>query len=141
MLEAIRKPNPEELSQNWPDGRIKMFLIQRLLRFRNEHTDLFRWGNYLPLSTSGTFADCCVTFGRELDGQWILVIAPRLSSRVGFPPVGEKWKDTSVETPEALSLKNTRELFTNSELQIQDRRIRLAEPMSTLPFAVVTNVR
>ena len=141
MIEALRKPNPEELLQNWPDGRIKMFLIQRLLRFRNEHIDLFRRGNYLPLSASGTFADCCVTFGRELDGQWILVIAPRLSSRVGFPPVGEKWKDTSVETSEALSLKNTHELFTNRELQIQDRRIRLAESMSTLPFAVVTNVR
>ena len=36
MLTALAKVNPEELLQNWPDGRIKMFLTQRLLRFRNE---------------------------------------------------------------------------------------------------------
>ena len=84
-LASLKEAKPDELWQNWPDGRIKMFLTHRLLRFRREHVDLFRRGNYLPIAASGAFADCCISFARELDGEWIVVLAPRLSSRIGFP--------------------------------------------------------
>src|SRR5262249_17784074 len=40
MLESLSSPIPGELMQTWPDGRIKMFLTQRVLRFRREHADL-----------------------------------------------------------------------------------------------------
>jgi len=141
MLAALAKVNPEELLSNWPDGRIKMFLTQRLLRFRNEYVDLFRRGNYLPIKASGAFADCCVSFARELDRQWIVVIAPRLSSRIGFPPIGERWKDTVVDLPESLAVANVRELFTGRAVHFDGRRLSIAEALSTLPFAVITNVQ
>jgi (1->4)-alpha-D-glucan 1-alpha-D-glucosylmutase len=140
MLNCLSSSKPEELLRNWPDGQIKMLLIQRLLRFRTEHVDLFRRGNYLPLRASGPFADCCVSFGRELNGEWIIVIAPRLSSRVGFPPIGERWKDTSIELPESLPLGNVRELFTSQAARLVDHGLNLAEALSILPFAVVTNL-
>jgi len=139
MLTALAKVNPEDLLQNWPDGRIKMFLTQRLLRFRNEHVDLFRRGNYLPIKASGTFADCCIGFARELEGQWIVVIAPRLSSRIGLPPIGEKWKDAVIDLPGNFSLQNARELFTGHDIPPQDRQLKLADALSVLPFAVITN--
>src|SRR5881628_2467029 len=50
-----------ELLQRWPDGRIKMFLTQRIPRFRREHADLFRRGEYLPVQATGTFAECCIS--------------------------------------------------------------------------------
>src|SRR5207245_5455815 len=59
MLDTLAKVRPEELLQNWPDGRIKMFLTQRLLRFRKEQVDLFRQGSYLPLSAGGELQNCC----------------------------------------------------------------------------------
>ena len=139
MLAALGKANPEELLQNWPDGRIKMFLTQRLLRFRNEHVDLFRRGNYLPIKSSAAFADCCIVFARELDGQWMIVVAPRLSSRIGFPPIGEKWKDTAIEVPKNFSLENERELFTGSEIPLQNRQLNLADALLVLPFAIINN--
>jgi (1->4)-alpha-D-glucan 1-alpha-D-glucosylmutase len=139
-LAAIKNAKPEELWQNWPDGRIKMFLTQRLLRFRREHVDLFRRGNYLPIAASGPFADCCVCFGREFEGKWIVVMAPRLASRVGFPPIGECWKDTVVDLPEPLTLDKTRDLFTGGEVSFNGRRLNVSEAMSILPFAAVTNV-
>jgi (1->4)-alpha-D-glucan 1-alpha-D-glucosylmutase len=140
MLAALAKVNPEDLLQNWPDGRIKMFLTQRLLRFRNEHVDLFRRGNYLPIKTSGAFADCCIGFARELDDKWVAAVAPRLSSRIGFPPIGESWKDTAVDLPESLAVTNARELFTNREILLQNRQLKLADTLSILPFAVITNI-
>src|SRR5438309_1202843 len=139
MLSCLSSKTPEELLQNWPDGRIKMFLTQRALQFRNEQVDLFQRGNYLPLHATGAFADCCISFARQLDRDWAIVIVPRLSSRIGFPPIGERWKDTVIEVPENLLLERGREIFTGRELSIQNRQIRVAEALSGLPFTMVTN--
>ncbi len=136
MLDSLCLIKPEELLQNWPDGRIKMFLTQRVLQFRNEHVDLFRRGNYLPINASGTFGDSCVCFARVYEDKWIVVIAPRLSSRVGFPPTGEKWQDTIVDLP----FEEGRDIFTAREIAPQDRQLKVADAMSTLPFAAITNV-
>jgi (1->4)-alpha-D-glucan 1-alpha-D-glucosylmutase len=138
-LSCLSTKSPEDLLRNWPDGRIKMFLTQRALHFRNQHVDLFQRGNYLPLRVSGPSADSCIAFARQLDGQWIIVIAPRLSSRVGFPPIGDWWKETAIELSDNLRADRAREVFTGRELQIQNHQIRLADAMSMLPFAMITN--
>jgi (1->4)-alpha-D-glucan 1-alpha-D-glucosylmutase len=140
MLEGLAKVKPEELLENWPDGRIKMFLTQRLLHFRRENMELFRLGNYLPIGVTGAFSESCLSFARELDGRWIAVIAPRLSSRVGFPPIGDKWKDTGIELPEKFGGTNVRELFTSREIHLDSRRVNVARMMWALPFAAVTNL-
>jgi (1->4)-alpha-D-glucan 1-alpha-D-glucosylmutase len=139
MLDTLAKARPEELLQNWPDGRIKMFLTQRMLRFRREQVDLFRQGSYLPLSAAGELQNCCVSFAREFGGKWIVVIAARLSSRIGFPPIGEKWRDAVVELPEKLLLGNVREIFTGREIHLDGPRLGVAEAMPVLPFAVVAS--
>jgi (1->4)-alpha-D-glucan 1-alpha-D-glucosylmutase len=139
MLDTLAKARPEELLQNWPDGRIKMFLTQRLLQFRKEQVDLFRQGNYLPLSAAGELQNCCISFAREFGGKWIVVIASRLSSRIGFPPIGEKWRDAVVELPEKLLLGHVREIFTGREIRLDGRCLGVAEAMSVLPFAVVAS--
>ena len=42
-------PTPEDLLENWRDGRIKLFVIQHLLRLRRSYPDLFQQGGYTPL--------------------------------------------------------------------------------------------
>jgi (1->4)-alpha-D-glucan 1-alpha-D-glucosylmutase len=140
MLEGLAIASPAELIQTWPDGRIKLFLTQRVLRFRRDHADLFQRGDYLSLRASGTFAECCVTFARRVAEKWIVVIAPRLPLRVGFPPVGEAWKDTTIEFPETLSLPQAHDLFTCQPLPVRDRELKLADALSILPFGVITNL-
>ncbi|MDP9005169.1 MAG: malto-oligosyltrehalose synthase [Verrucomicrobiota bacterium] len=138
ILDSLGGVAPEELLQHWPDGRIKFFLTQRLLRFRREHPALFQQGSYLPLSAMGTFANCCVAFVRAHEGKWIVVMVPRLSSRVGFPPIGEKWQETEIAFPDSLSREGAREIFTGRDLLGEDG-IKLSDAMATLPFAVYTN--
>ena len=140
MLESLSASTPNELIQNWPDGRIKMFLTQRVLQLRREHVDLFQRGEYLALAANGTFAECCISFARRLGNQWIVVIAQRLSSRLGFPPVGERWKDTSLEFPETLSFENAHNLFTCRDLHHERRQISIADAITILPFALITNL-
>jgi (1->4)-alpha-D-glucan 1-alpha-D-glucosylmutase len=139
ILSCLSTKPAEELLRNWPDGRIKMFLIQRALGFRREHVDLFQRGSYLPLRATGTFADCCVAFARQLDRHAVVVVVPRLSARVGFPPVGDPWKDTTIELPDGFPLEHWRQVITGHEFWIKERRVRLADAMSILPFALLTN--
>ena len=126
--------------QTWPDGRIKMFLTKHLLQFRRGHADLFERGEYLPLHTSGTFAECCVSFVRRLDDNWIAVIAPRLSSRIGFPPIGEAWQDTAIQLPETLFARERARSFHLPTDSSQERQVSCADALSVLPFAVITNL-
>jgi (1->4)-alpha-D-glucan 1-alpha-D-glucosylmutase len=140
MLKSFSSATPKELMQTWPNGRIKMFLTQRLLGFRRAHSDLFESGEYLPLRTAGTFAECCASFLRRLDDKWIAVIAPRLSSRVGFPPTGEVWQDTAIQLPETFSLKDAHDLFTCRPVSVRDRQVKLTKALAMLPFGIVTNL-
>jgi (1->4)-alpha-D-glucan 1-alpha-D-glucosylmutase len=140
MLESVSSANPAELLRAWPDGRIKMFLIQRVLRFRREHAHLFQRGEYLPLNASGVFAECCISFLRRFGDNWILVIAPRLSLAIGFPPIGELWKETAIELPESFSLDDAHDLFTCRPFPTYDRRVKVGDVLSTLPFAAITNL-
>jgi (1->4)-alpha-D-glucan 1-alpha-D-glucosylmutase len=140
MLEALPGSAPEELMRNWPDGRIKMFLTQRVLQFRREHVDLFESGDYLPLVTSGALGESCVSFARSSADKWIVVIAPRLSARVGFPPTGERWRDATIEFPETLSLEHAHDLFTCRPIRFDGRRLSAVEGLSVLPFTVITNL-
>ena len=141
MLKSLSNATPGELMQTWPDGRIKLFLTKHLLQLRRGHADLFERGEYLPLHTSGTFAECCVSFVRRLDDNWIAVIAPRLSSRIGFPPIGEAWQDTAIQLPETLSLEEAHDLFTCQPIRHDKRQVAVRDVLSVLPFAVITNLR
>ncbi|HMF46451.1 MAG TPA: malto-oligosyltrehalose synthase [Candidatus Udaeobacter sp.] len=141
MLKTLSSATPVELMQTWPDGRIKLFLTKSILGLRREHADLFEHGEYLPLYASGTFAECCVSFVRRLDNDWIVVIAPRLSSRIGFPPIGDAWQDTAIQIPEAVSLKNAHDLFSCQPIRHQKRQRAVSHVLSVLPFAVITNLR
>src|SRR4029077_3173585 len=140
MLKSMSSTTPGELMQTWPDGRIKLFLTKHLLQLRRGHADLFERGEYLAPQTSGTFAESCVSFVRRLNNNWIAVIAPRLSARIGFPPVGEAWQDTAIQLPETLVLEKAHDLFTCTPVPMRERQVKLAKALAVLPFAVITNL-
>jgi len=136
MLDALKGADPGELLDNWSDGRIKLFLTHRLLTFRRENPELFRDGSYRPLGLTGEFADCCIAFARELEGKSIVVLAPRLSSRIGFPPIGDMWRDTVVQLPNGFAMGN--ELLTREKI-VAAGSLTLARAFARLPLAVVRN--
>ena len=135
LLREIQNVSAEELMQCWPDGRIKMRATQRLLQLRREHPDLFLLGKYEPLIFEGQLAECAVGFVRAHQQKRVAVIVPRLSSRVGFPPVNAKWGDTAVRWEGKL-----RDVFCTREVRSENSQIKLADAMSALPFAVLGNL-
>ncbi len=139
MLAEIKNVAPDTLLRTWPDGRIKLFLTHRLLHFRRDHPELFREGSYAPLLAKGKHAESCLAFAREHAGRWTIVLAPRLTARVGFPPVGECWGDTAIELPEAAANGHAKDLFTGHALRTEGGMLKLSDAMSVLPFAVYAN--
>src|ERR1700704_1949062 len=124
MLAQVEKVSANELMQCWPDGRIKMRLTQRLLHLRRENPELFRQGNYESPNFAGAFADCVIGFVRRHRDRAIIVIVPRLSSRVGFPPIGDRWQDTHLVLPASGS--NLCDVFNDRELRVENSQLRLA---------------
>ncbi len=79
------------------DGRVKLFLIKRLLKIRNEQPDLFEKGAYEPIEFDGAFKRNVIGYLRRLDNVFAMVIAPRLVSDLTVPgrfPLGDRWGDT-----------------------------------------------
>ncbi len=84
------------LLARWETGEIKLAVTRRLLRFRRERPELFRAGDYTPLELTGGYAGNAVAYLRESKADRLLVIVPRLTARLAWPPVGAVWADTRV---------------------------------------------
>lgn len=134
ILKEVEHVPPAELMRCWPDGRIKLRLSQLLLHLRRDNAELFREGSYEPINFGGVFAGCAIGFVRRGEGRAIAVIVPRLSSRVGFPPVGERWQDTHAILPSGLCA--LRDVFSDREVRAENSQLKLSEGMAQLPFAV-----
>ncbi|OGR15949.1 MAG: hypothetical protein A2X81_14930 [Desulfobacterales bacterium GWB2_56_26] len=85
------------------DGRIKLYLVWRLLVFRREHDELFRQGSYIPLAAGGPFAEHVCGFARRLGKKLVVVICARffaaLTGQGQGNPCGPVWAGTFLEAP------------------------------------------
>lgn len=134
-----------ELLERWNDGRLKLWLTKCLLNYRREHRDLFERGAYIPLRVEGRHADSVFAFARTLDKSWVLVVAPRLVSRVVDSrkfPLGDVWEDTAFRIP-TRAPRVWRDLLAGERLNAAAsagrRSLRLAEVLRFLPFACLVS--
>jgi (1->4)-alpha-D-glucan 1-alpha-D-glucosylmutase len=133
MLERIGKAKPGELLEKWTDGRIKMFVIERLLRLRNERRDLFARGDYAPCAAGGDFAGCVIAFERRQESGAVLVVVPRLTRRVAFWATGDAWGKTSIEVTGGEAV--WRNVFTGAE--VSGGTVLLRDVFREFPVAVL----
>ncbi len=131
-----------DLLLHWEDGRIKLFLIFRVLKARREHADLFQKGDYLPLSASGRFADHLVAFARKRENAWAVTLCPRFLTEVtgeGESPLGpDAWSDTRVPIPEEAPVL-WREAITGREIK-GGRAFTIGEILKDYPAALLISL-
>ena len=96
----------QELIDARQDGRIKLFLIKRILDARRRYSDVFTHGDYTPIIATGNFSDHLVAFVRRHGKEAIMAIATRFLTSVvsaeEFPLGRDMWIDTRFD----LSLKD-----------------------------------
>jgi len=124
------------LLRMWPDGRIKLFILWRLLSLRRAHPALFLDGGYEAVATAGEKADHLLAFVRRRGTTTLLVAVPRLAGPLTdadrpFPLGTAAWGDTTLVLPEDLASGSWTDLFTGARLTA-----RAADLLSVLPVAV-----
>jgi (1->4)-alpha-D-glucan 1-alpha-D-glucosylmutase len=129
------------LLANWPDGRLKMFLMACAQRFRRREAALFLHGEYTPLRTEGADAERIVAVARSQGEKATLVVVPRLASAkaLGHPGSnpGEDWTDTSVVVPDQLSGRVFQNLFSGARLSPVDGHLAVSAILRASPVAVL----
>jgi (1->4)-alpha-D-glucan 1-alpha-D-glucosylmutase len=91
----------EQLLAGREDGRIKLYVIERLLELRRRQPELFARGAYTPLRVVGSGTGHACVFSRGLGERELIVVAPiliaGLTGRDLVPPIGQEvWRDTAV---------------------------------------------
>ncbi len=132
----------DELMDNPEDGRVKLFLIWKVLQFRHRHIELFERGQYIPLRVEGSQAHRVVAFARKLGNITCVFVVPRLLAGLlqerDLPPLGEGvWGDTSVVLAGCGPSNRCSNELTGHTWESRDHaRLPVAQAFSQLPFAV-----
>jgi (1->4)-alpha-D-glucan 1-alpha-D-glucosylmutase len=135
----------EELGKNWSDGRIKLYLIWKTLGFRQQLSELFTDGQFLPAEITGPRAENLTAFFRVSRSGSALVIAPKWLAASGLEHDEDArrrfWEDTAVIMNEERS-KSWRNVFTGEQINRAEgagnSSISVAEVLRHFPVALLS---
>jgi malto-oligosyltrehalose synthase len=136
--EALAAPaQVDDLMRNWQDGRLKQWLITRMLQFRKQHDPLFAAGSYEPVVALGPASTHLIAFIRRYGSEAVLVLATRHGASflgAGDPPrIGPShWRDTVLQLPTDLRGMRPYDVLNDRPREHAD----VATLLSTLPVAV-----
>jgi (1->4)-alpha-D-glucan 1-alpha-D-glucosylmutase len=113
------------LFEAWPDGRIKLYLIWRLLELRRARPDLFDGAAYLPLSSSGLRAEHTCVFARVPGNRDrpVVIVTPRLIARLWDAADGgavghRAWGDTVLICPDSFAGRRACNILTGTMIDV-----------------------
>jgi len=135
----------QDLLDHWQDGRIKLFVISRALKFRRAHAKLFMEGAYQLLPATGTRKGNVFAFARNHENVWAVAAVPRLVTKLapaGQPPIGKRvWPAGALRLPKEAPT-NWVNTLTGQKVQAraskQGHTLPLAEVFGTFPVALLS---
>jgi len=125
---AVDRESIRALLDDWPSGRIKLYVTAAGLRWRRAHADLVLASTYEPLAVDADGPADVVAFARRIGAAGAIVAAPRLVASLMAPgpddatepwPVGEAWRTTRVRLPPDLDGLPLRNIFTGERLSAE----------------------
>jgi (1->4)-alpha-D-glucan 1-alpha-D-glucosylmutase len=135
-----------ELVEHKEDGRIKLYVLSRALRFRREHPQLFT-GSYIPIDVFGPGAGHVFCFARTAGDAWALIVVPRLIANLvradDRPPTGPQvWGETALLLPSEAPAVSWANLFTGEAIEPPaDRAVPMARVLGSFPVALLEGRR
>lgn len=132
-----------ELLLNKEDGKIKLFLIYRVLQARKKRFALFQEGSYIPLEVHGKFKDNVIIFMRKYEQQYAIVIAPRFYTALikeGELPVGEQvWSDTYIILPKEAPF-TWGDVITGQPVAGNDNKLFIGKTLIHFPVSLLLKI-
>lgn len=138
-----------DLTAKKNDGRIKLYLTYKALRYRRENRELFDNGEYIPLEAAGEKAHHVCAFGRRTGNSEALIVAPRFLATLMQDgeeiPFGEKvWEDTRIMIPFEGAGMPFHNVFTGEIVSTMSRNgaavLHLRDIFSSFPAALLSNI-
>ncbi|MGH6635909.1 MAG: malto-oligosyltrehalose synthase, partial [Gammaproteobacteria bacterium] len=140
---AERLQHLRSLLASMQDGRVKLYLMRKTLRFRAEEWPLFRDGDYRALNVAGPRSEHVCAFARCREDKECVIIVPRLIAgllgRSMTEPLGSTvWEDTCVELP-AERRRSYINIFTGEWVAPEPGtpRLALAKVFAHFPVALL----
>src|SRR5262249_54078335 len=131
--------------RNWPDARIKMFVMACALRLRRREPVLFLEGSYQSIRAEGAEAAHVIAVMRTLNGRTLVAAVPRLMNH-GLPegqriPVGgDVWKPARMVLPATSRESTFRRVFSGARMKPEaDGFLLAADLFRTLPVALLVS--
>jgi (1->4)-alpha-D-glucan 1-alpha-D-glucosylmutase len=120
-------------------GHSKLYLIWRVLEFRNRYRALFDEGHYVPLAVEGAKHEHVCAFARVLQDEMAIVVVPRLVAGLTKMdqrlPIGlDVWEDTRLQLPGTGRFSN---IFTGQTLDDLQTELPLSQILSEFPVALL----
>jgi (1->4)-alpha-D-glucan 1-alpha-D-glucosylmutase len=122
-------------------GRSKLYLIWRVLEFRNRHRAVFDGGNYVPLAVEGAKKEHVCAFARVLQNETVIVLVPRLVAGLlneqRLPLGQDVWENTRLQLPCADRFLN---VFNGQILDGSQNEVPVSQILSEFPVAVLNRI-
>jgi (1->4)-alpha-D-glucan 1-alpha-D-glucosylmutase len=132
-----------ELLKNWTDGRIKLYLISKALRCRQEFGELFTDGDFVPAEISGERSQNVTAFFRIAENQRALVLAPKWLAGSGMEQnpyaQGKFWGNTSILLPDNVA-GSWRNVLTGGSVTAERKRntgLSVSDALKNFPVALL----
>ncbi len=106
----------QQILQDPASGKVKLYLLWKILNARKANRELFDFGSYVPLQLAGKYKNHVLAFGRKYKNQWCVVVVPRLlvklTSEKQLPLGPHVWQDTEIILPDGAP-KQWQHILTN----------------------------
>ncbi len=140
--QALGAASLDVLTATWRDGRLKQFVVGKVLAARQRAPNLFADGGYLPLEIKGPLSEHVVAFARASSDASAISLCSRLPTRPFrnaqlSAPAGE-WRGTYLVVPESLGNSYSNQ-FTGEEVDMHGE-IEIAYLLARLPIALFTGI-
>ena len=154
LLDEIEKRSKQDplrlardLIQNWHDGRIKLYLIWRILNLRRKYPRVFLDGQFLPMKTTGGRETNVIAYARRRGNTWIMTVVPRWLARSKASPdltrLRKFWLSSHIALP-GNAPQSWLNVLTGETVERSHRRgapaLSLADVFKNLPVAVLSGV-
>ena len=138
----------DDLTQNWPDARIKLYLIWKALNFRRQHGELFSQGDFAQVKAYGRRQENVAAFVRRYKREWALIVIPRWLARTDEPSSAARyerfWGNTEIRLQNAAP-ERWRNVFTAEEVSSatarRQRSLVINQLFRRFPVALLTGIK
>jgi (1->4)-alpha-D-glucan 1-alpha-D-glucosylmutase len=145
LQDGQSRSDVEDLLSKWRDGRVKMYVLSRVLNARRQMPRLLRYGSYKVLTAAGEHANRIVAFAREHSEAWSLTIFPRYMASVQGQVMRSEcrrkfWQKTDLLLPVGAPKHWVNVLGGNASTPVEvksEGRLSLSEVFDEFPLALL----